>query len=84
MGNLNDHEKANTDLSSLRSGKTEDPNFADATFNPNATVDMQANKTKKRGAESSGGDDMTMIIALVVVGAVVMVIMKGKKKKKKK
>ena len=76
-------QKANTDLSSLRSGKTEDPNFADATFNPNATVDMQANKTKKRGAESSGGDDMTMIIALVVVGAVVMVIMKGKKKKKK-
>ena len=71
-------QKANTDLSSLRSGKTEDPNFADATFNPNATVDMQANKTK-----SSGGDDMTMIIALVVVGAVVMVIMKGKKKKKK-
>jgi hypothetical protein len=74
---------ANTDLSSLRSGNAEDPNFADATFNPNATMDMGGNKTKKRGPEG-GGDDMTLIIALVVVGAVVMLILKGRKKKGKK
>ncbi len=76
-------QKANTDLSSLRTGKSEDPNFADATFNPNAVMDMQANKTKKRSEGSQGGDDMMLIIALVVVGAVVMLILKGKKKKKK-
>lgn len=72
------------ELSDLRSGKSEDPNFADATFNPNAAMDLQANKTKKRGADSSGDDDMMLIIGIVVVGAVVMLIMKGRKKKGKK
>jgi hypothetical protein len=72
------------DLSDLRSGKSEDPNFADATFNPNSVMDMQANKTKKRAADSSGDNDMLLLIAIVVVGAVVMLIMKGKKKKKPK
>jgi len=74
-------QKKDNNLADLRSGKgSEDPNFADTTFNPNAQFDMQANKTKARAAEG-GGDDMLWIIALVVVGAVGMLIMKGKKKK---
>jgi hypothetical protein len=74
----------NTDLSSLRSGNSQDPNFADATFNPNAALDLQVNRTKKRSGDASGDDDMLLIVALVVVGAVVMVIMRGRKKKGKK
>ena len=77
-------QKANTDLSSLRTGNAQDPNFADATFNPNSTLDLQVNRTKKRATDSSGGDDMMLIIALVIAGAVGMVIMKGRKKKGKK
>jgi hypothetical protein len=78
-------QKKNSDLAGLRSGKAEDPNFADATFNPNTAMDLQANRTKKRGADSSSGDnDMLLLIALVVIGAVVMLIIKGKKKKKNK
>lgn len=77
-------QKANTDLSSLRSGKSEDPNFSDATFNPNTALDIQVTKTKKRTANSGGNQDMLLIIVLVVVGAVVMLILKGKKKKGKK
>lgn len=76
-------QKKDSNLSDLRTGKSEDPSFADATFNPNATADMQINRTKKR-TEEAGGDDMLWIIAIVVVGAVVMLIMKGKKKKGKK
>lgn len=74
---------ANTDLSALRSsGNAQDPNFADVTFNPNAAMDLQANRTKKRASDSSGGDDMLLIVAVVVVGGVIALIMKGKKKKK--
>lgn len=73
----------NTDLSSLRSGNAEDPNFADVTFNPNANVDMSGQK-KVRKAEGDGGDDMLLIVAIVVIGAVGMLIMKGRKKKGKK
>ena len=77
-------QKKDNNLADLRSGKgSEDPNFADTTFNPNSQFDMQANKTKKR-VDDGGGDDMLWIIAAVVVGAVVMLIMKGKKKKGKK
>lgn len=72
-----------TELADLRSGKATDPNFADATFNPNAAMDVQANKTQKRKTDGGGGDDMMLILAVVVIGAVVMVIMKNKKKKKK-
>jgi hypothetical protein len=72
------------ELANLRTGQAEDPNFADTTFNPNSTMDLQANKTKKRGNESEGGDDMMLIIAVVVVGAVFMLIRKGRKKKGKK
>lgn len=72
------------ELADLRSDtKSEDPNFADTTFNPNGAMDLQVNKTKKRGNEG-GDDDMMLIIAGVVIAAVVMVILKGKKKKKKK
>lgn len=77
-------QKSGSDLAGLRPKGSEDPNFADATFNPNAAMDLQANKTKKRTDGGEGGDDMMLIIALVVVGAVVMLIMKGKKKKGKK
>lgn len=70
-----------TELANLRSGNSEDPNFADSTFNPNSAMDLQANKTKQR---KGGGDDDTtnlMLVAIVVVGGVVFAIMKGKKKK---
>jgi hypothetical protein len=74
-------QKKDSNLAGLRDGKgSEDPNFADTTFNPNAALDMGAPKQQKRAAEG-GGDDMLWIIAVVVVGAVVMLIMKGKKKK---
>ncbi|MCM2351730.1 MAG: hypothetical protein NDI69_17065 [Bacteriovoracaceae bacterium] len=76
-------QKKNTDLSSLRSGNVEDPNFADATFNPNAAMDVKANKTQKR-TETSDDDGMMSIIAIIVVGAVVMLILKNRKKKPKK
>ena len=77
-------QKKDNGLADLRSGKSEDPSFADATFNPNAAMDLQANKTKKRVADGSGDDGMMLIIAVIVVGAVVMIIRKGKKKKPKK
>ena len=71
-----------TDLAALRGNKNaEDPNFADTTFNPNTVVDMQANKTQKRAADSGGGDDLTLYIALGAIAAIGFVIMKGKKKK---
>jgi hypothetical protein len=73
-----------TDLSSLRSGKSEDPNFENATFNPNSAMDLQVNKTKKRVSNDGGDNDMLMLIALVVVGSVVALILKGRKKKGKK
>lgn len=72
-----------TGLKDLRTGnKTEDPNFADATFNPNSAMDLAVNKTKKRADTGDGGDDMLYLIAVIVIGAVVMIIMKGRKKKK--
>jgi LPXTG-motif cell wall-anchored protein len=72
------------ELADLRTGKSEDANFADATFNPNSAMDLQANRTQKRA--DTGGDDNTnlMLIALVVVGGVIFAISKGKKKSKKK
>lgn len=75
-------QKANPDLSGLRTAKSEDPNFADATFNPNTAIDLQANKTKKRTGTSSD-DDLMLIIAVLVVGAVIVIIRKGRKKKGK-
>jgi hypothetical protein len=77
-------QKKTSNLADLRSGNSEDPNFADATFNPNTAMDLQANRTKKRGAGDGENDDMMMIIGLIVVGSVVMLILKGKKKKGKK
>lgn len=77
-------QKQSSDLAALRGNKSaEDPNFNDATFNPNANLDLSANKTQKRVGDSGGDNDMLMLIALVVVGAVVMLILKGKKKKGK-
>ncbi|HLT22645.1 MAG TPA: hypothetical protein VKZ84_04350 [Bacteriovoracaceae bacterium] len=71
-----------TGLQDLRSGtKSEDPNFADATFNPNAAMDVSVNKTRKRADSGDGSDDMLFIIAVVVIGAVIAIIMKGRKKK---
>lgn len=71
------------ELANLRSGNSQDPNFADTTFNPNAAMDLQVNKTQKR-AEAESDDDFMMIIAVLVIGAVVMIILKGRKKKKTK
>jgi len=71
-----------TELANLRSGKGEDPNFADTTFNPNSNLDLSANKTKSRGNE--GEDDSTGLILIVVgIGALALIISKAKKKKKK-
>ena len=72
------------EIADLRSGKSEDANFADATFNPNAAMDLAANKTKSRGADSGDDDSTLILIALAVVGGVIFVISKGKKKKGKK
>jgi hypothetical protein len=73
------------DLASLRSGKgSEDPNFADSTFNPNAAMDLQANKTKKRADGGDGGNDMIILVGALVVGAVILGVLRGKKKKGKK
>ena len=71
-----------TDLSALRAGKSEDPNFADTTFSPNSAGDLQVTKTQKR-AEDSSDDDLMLIIAVIVIGAIVMIIIKNKKKKTK-
>lgn len=70
-------------LADLRSGKAEDANFSDTTFNPNAAMDLAANKTKSRGNEGTDDNSNLMLIAIIVVGGVVFAIMKGKKKKGK-
>lgn len=72
------------ELANLRSGNIEDPNFADATFNPNSVTDLQANRTRKRATDSEGGDDMLIIIAVAVAAGLFLIIKKGKKKKGKK
>jgi LPXTG-motif cell wall-anchored protein len=68
------------ELADLRTGKSEDANFADATFNPNAAMDLQANKTKSRGAE--GGDDSSNLMLLGLAGVVAVAVIVSKKKKK--
>lgn len=70
-----------TELANLRSDSVQDPNFADATFNPNSALDLQVNRTKTRGNEAGGDDDMMMLIAVIVIGAIVMIILKNRKKK---
>jgi LPXTG-motif cell wall-anchored protein len=69
------------ELADLRTGKSEDANFADATFNPNAAMDLQANKTKSRGAE--GGEDNTNLLLLGLGAVVAVAIIISKKKNKK-
>ncbi len=71
-------------LSDVRNGKSEDPNFADTTFNPNGDMDLSANKTKKRSGDGDGDDTMLIVIAALVIAGVGLAILKGKKKKKKK
>lgn len=68
------------ELADLRTGKSEDTNFADTSFNPNAAMDLQANKTKSRGAQ--GEEDNTNLL-LLGLGAVVAVAVIASKKKKK-
>jgi hypothetical protein len=77
-------QQKNTDLSSLRSGKSEDPNFEDATFNPNNVMDLQVNKTKKRAPDSNNDEDILLIIGVIVVASVIILIKKRKKKNGKK
>ncbi len=72
------------ELADLRSGKAEDTNFADSTFNPNSVMDLQADRTQKRANTGGGGDDSLFLVAILVIGAVAMIIIKGKKKKKPK
>ncbi|HXH75708.1 MAG TPA: hypothetical protein VNJ08_12115 [Bacteriovoracaceae bacterium] len=72
------------ELASLRTGKgSEDPNFADSTFNPNAAMDMGVNKTKKRGDDGGGNADLMMLLGALVVGGIILGVLKGKKKKGK-
>lgn len=71
------------EMADLRSGKTEDPNFADTTFNPNSAMDLQANKTQKRGNDGGDDDGMTLILLLAAVVGIVLFVLKKKKKKTK-
>jgi len=72
------------DLASLRSGKgAEDPNFADSTFNPNAGMDLQANKSKKKDQGEGSGNDMVMLGGIVLGALVLLMALKKKKKGKK-
>lgn len=72
-----------TELANLRSGSTEETNYANQDFIPSAAQDLQVNRTQQRSDGDSSDDDMMMVIAVVVVGAVVAIIMKGRKKKGK-
>lgn len=73
------------ELADLRSGKgSEDPNFADTTFNPNAAMDLQAGKKKGKGDDGGGDNNLLLLVGAVVIGAVLLGVLKGKKKKKKK
>jgi hypothetical protein len=72
------------DFSGLRGDGTQDPNFSDATFNPQSSLDLQVNRTKKRGDGGGCDDGLMIFIAAIVVGAIVMIILKNKKKKKPK
>ena len=69
------------ELADLRTGKSEDANFSDTTFNPNSAMDLQANKTKSRGAGGDGEDNTTLFLILGLVGAGVFIAAKAKKKK---
>jgi hypothetical protein len=73
-----------TELADLRTGKSEDPNFADTTFNPNSVMDLQANRTQKRAADSADDNTNLMLLGLAVVVGVVLAISRAKKKGKKK
>ena len=68
------------ELADLRSGKSQDANFSDTTFNPNSAMDLQANKTKSRGAGGDGDDNTTLFLILGLVGAGVFIAAKAKKK----
>ncbi len=69
------------ELANLRTGKSEDANFSDTTFNPNSAMDLQANKTKKRGNEGEDDNSNMLLLGLGIAGAVAFIIAKGKKKK---
>lgn len=71
-----------TELANLRSDSVQDPNFADATFNPNSALDLQVNRTQKRANQGGGDDGFMFIVGAIVLGAVVMIILKNRKKKK--
>lgn len=72
------------EIADLRTGKSEDANFADATFNPNAAMDLSANKTKSRGADTGDDNSTLILIGIGIAAAVGFAISKGKKKKGKK
>lgn len=69
------------ELADLRTGKSEDANYADTDFVPNAAMDLQANKTKSRGAE--GSDDSSNLLLLGLAGVVAVAVIVSKKKNKK-
>ena len=68
------------EFADLRTGKSQDANFSDTTFNPNSAMDLQANKTKSRGAGGDGDDNTTLFLILGLVGAGVFIAAKAKKK----
>ncbi len=69
------------ELADLRTGKGGDANFSDTTFNPNANMDLQANKTKSRGNEGDDGNSTMLLLGLGAAGAVAFIVAKAKKKK---
>lgn len=81
VSSLRVFRKKDSNMANLRSGKSEDPNFADTTFNPNSAMDLQSGKSKARGATGEDDNSTMMIVLLVIVAGVIMAILKGKKKK---
>jgi hypothetical protein len=72
------------ELANLRSGKgSEDPNFADTTFNPNAAMDLSANRTKKRAEDSGDDNNLMLLLGALVAGGLLLAVLKGRKKKGK-
>jgi LPXTG-motif cell wall-anchored protein len=81
VASLRVFRQAKANLPSLeRTSKIEDPNFADTTFNPTASMDAQFGGTKKRKGDGGGGDDMMLIIGIIAIAAIVGVILKKRKK----
>jgi hypothetical protein len=73
-------QKTNSDLSSLRSSKSEETEYSQTTFKPSTNIDLQLNRTQKRSEEKSDEDDFLFLV-MIVGGIFIFIILKKKKKK---